>query len=129
MHCQEDLHHHLFLPHLEDHEWECITDEGMHASGMKEVLVPEDLIDIGSMSEEQSDEILIGAGQDPLSVMRTTHWSGSLTSSSTRSAWVCGLQQLRRVHPHRLTCTIEWGLTNPHILGRVLTSMTCWNKL
>jgi hypothetical protein len=51
-HHQKDLHHSLFLPHLEDHEWERLADEGMHTLGMKEVLVPEDLTDTWSMSEE-----------------------------------------------------------------------------
>jgi hypothetical protein len=125
-HHQEDLHHRLFLPHLEDHEWERLVDEGMHTSGMKEVLIPEDLADTGLMSK---DEIPIGTGQDPLPVMRTTNWSGSLTSSSTGSAWVHGLQWLHQVHPRRSACATEWGLTNPHIGGRVLASMTCWNKL
>jgi hypothetical protein len=129
MHRQEGLHHCLFLPHLEDHEWELLANEGMHALGMKEALVPEDLTDTGSMSEEQTNEIPVGAGQDPLSAMRMTHWSGSLTSSSTGSAWVHGLQWLHQVHPHRLACATVWGLMNPHIDGGVLASMTSWNKL
>jgi hypothetical protein len=126
---QEDLHHRLFLPHLEHHEWEHLTDEGMHTSGTKEVLVPEDLTDSWSMSEEQTDEIPIDAGQDPMFAMRMTHWSGSLTRSSIGSAWVCGLQQQRQVHPHRSACATVWGLTNPHIGSGVLALMTCWNKL
>jgi hypothetical protein len=109
--------------------WEHLADEGMRTSGMKEALVPEDLTDTCSMSEEQTNEIPTSAVQDPMSAMRMTHWSGSLTSSSTEFAWVRGLQQLHRVHPHRPTCATVWGLTNPHIGGGVLTLMTCWNKL
>jgi hypothetical protein len=123
------LYHHLFLPHLEDHEWEHLTNEGMHASGMKEALIPEYLIDTGSMSEEKINEIPTDAEQDALSAMRTTHWSGSLTSSSTGSAWVRGLQQLHRVHPCQPACATMWGLTTPHIGGGVLALITCWNKL
>jgi hypothetical protein len=66
----------------------------MHTSSMKEALISEDLDDTGLMSKEQTDEIPTDAGQESLFVMRMTHWSGSLTSSSIGSAWVRGLQWL-----------------------------------
>jgi hypothetical protein len=129
MHRQEDHRHRLFLPHLEDHEWERLVDEGLHASGMKVVHVPEDLAHNGSLSVEWTNEIAANTKHNPPSTMRTIRWSDSLTSSLTRYAWDRGLQWLSQVHPHRPACITEWELTNPHIGGGVLATVMGWNKL